>query len=84
LPLMRVHPKPQNHGYGRLLRETVEKLCADNPRGAGLVLDTGSNRHLPFYRSMGFTSIGSVQLGDFEDHVLFRAIDPADTASTPA
>lgn len=76
LPLMGVNPTYQNKGYGRLLLKTVENLCADNPRGTGLVLDTGNNHYLPFYESEGFRSIGVVKLGDFEDHILFREIQP--------
>lgn len=78
LPLMGVKPSHQNRGYGRLLLKTVEKLCAENPRGSGLVLDTGNNHYLPFYESEGFRSIGTVQLGDFKDHVLFREVQAAD------
>lgn len=76
LPLMGVNPAYQNKGYGRMLLKTVEKLCEDNPRGAGLVLDTGNNHYLPFYESEGFRSIGTVQMGDFKDHILFREIQP--------
>lgn len=76
LPLMGVNPKYQNRGYGRLLLKSVERLCADNPRGSGLVLDTGNSRYLPFYESEGFRSLGKIQLGDFEDHILFREVHP--------
>lgn len=76
LPLMGVNPTYQNKGYGRMLLKTVETLCADNPRGTGLVLDTGNNHYLPFYESEGFRSIGTVRLGDFEDHILFCEIRP--------
>ncbi|GAA3557265.1 MULTISPECIES: GNAT family N-acetyltransferase [Marinobacter] len=75
LPLMGVHPKYQNRGYGRLLLETVQRLCADNPRGSGLVLDTGNSKYLHFYESEGFRSLGKIQLGNFEDHVLYRDVD---------
>jgi len=74
LPLMGVDPKYQNHGYGRLLLKTVERLCSENPRGSGLVLDTGNSRYLPFYESEGFRSLGKIRLGDYEDHVLFREL----------
>ncbi|QFS87191.1 MULTISPECIES: GNAT family N-acetyltransferase [unclassified Marinobacter] len=74
LPLMGVNPKYQNQGYGRVLLKAVEKLCEENPRGKGLVLDTGNSRYLPFYESEGFRSLGKIRLGDFEDHVLFREI----------
>ena len=82
LPMMGVNPKYQNRGYGRLLLKTVEKLCAENPRGSGLVLDTGNNRYLPFYESEGFRSLGKIQLGDFEDHVLFREVHPETKTAT--
>ncbi len=74
LPLMGVNPKYQNLGYGRMLLKAVEALCAENPRGSGLVLDTGNNRYLPFYESEGFRSLGKIRLGDFEDHILYREI----------
>ncbi|HEA52195.1 GNAT family N-acetyltransferase [Marinobacter antarcticus] len=76
LPLMGVNPKYQNRGHGRLLLHAVQRLCADNPRGSGLVLDTGNSRYLPFYESEGFRSLGKIRLGDFEDHVLFREVHP--------
>lgn len=76
LPLMGVHPKYQNRGYGRILLETVERLCAENSRGSGLVLDTGNSHYLDFYESLGFRSLGKIQLGHFEDHVLFREAGP--------
>lgn len=84
LPLMGVHPKYQNRGYGRLLLETVVRLCADNPRGSGLVLDTGNSRYLQFYESEGFRSLGKIRLGDFEDYVLFREVEPRDDVKNTA
>ncbi len=81
--MMGVNPKYQNRGYGRLLLKTVERLCAENPRGSGLVLDTGNNRYLPFYESEGFRSLGKIQLGDFEDHVLFREVHPESKTAAP-
>lgn len=83
LPLMGVNPAYQNRGYGRLLLKTVERLCSENPRGSGLVLDTGNSRYLPFYESEGFRSLGKIQLGDFEDHVLFREVQPERKSAVP-
>jgi GNAT superfamily N-acetyltransferase len=76
LPLMGVHPKYQNRGFGRLLLEKVGELCAESPSGSGLVLDTGNSRYLHFYESLGFRSLGKIQLGDQEDHILFRELAP--------
>src|SRR5690554_959692 len=85
LPLMGVHPKYQNRGYGRRLLSAVEARCSQNPQGTGLVLDTGNSRYLPFYESEGFRSLGTVRLGDYEDFVLFRAPDSAPVGpGTPA
>ncbi len=81
LPLMGVNPNYQNKGYGRLLLKTVEALCAENPRGSGLVLDTGNSRYLPFYESEGFRSIGTIKLGDFEDHILYREVQPTESSA---
>ncbi|MEQ5833638.1 GNAT family N-acetyltransferase [Marinobacter sp. NFXS9] len=74
LPLMGVHPQYQNRGYGRLLLEAVERLCEDNPRGQGLVLDTGNSRYLPFYESLGFRNLGEVRMGELTEYVLYRDV----------
>lgn len=74
LPLMGVHPKYQNRGYGRVLLEAVERLCEDNPRGKGLVLDTGNSRYLQFYESLGFRNLGEVRMGDLREYVLYREV----------
>lgn len=74
LPLMGVHPKYQNRGYGRILLEAVERLCEDNPRGQGLVLDTGNSRYLQFYESLGFRNLGEVELGDLREYILYRDV----------
>ncbi|WP_239985831.1 GNAT family N-acetyltransferase [Marinobacter salexigens] len=81
LPLMGVNPKYQNRGYGRLLLQAVQRLCAENPRGTGLVLDTGNSRYLPFYESEGFRSLGKIRVGGLEDHILFREIHPETKAA---
>ncbi|OEY67550.1 GNAT family N-acetyltransferase [Marinobacter sp. X15-166B] len=81
LPLMGVHPKYQNRGFGRQLLSEVGQLCAASHQGSGLVLDTGNSHYLQFYQSEGFRSLGQVKLGDFEDYVLFRETAPTDAVS---
>lgn len=83
LPLMGIHPKYQNRGYGRLLLASVERLCEERPDGRGLVLDTGSARYLPFYESEGFCSIGTIRLGDYEDFVLYREVGTVGQIQAP-
>ncbi|WP_165855090.1 GNAT family N-acetyltransferase [Marinobacter sp. JSM 1782161] len=81
LPLMGVDPKYQNRGYGRLLLEAVERLCRDNPRGNGLVLDTGNSRYLQFYESLGFRNLGEIRLGELREYVLYRDVSVASGAT---
>lgn len=81
LPMMGVHPKYQNRGYGRQLLTAVSRLCAESAEGSGLVLDTGNSHYLQFYESEGFRRLGQITLGDFEDYVLFRETVPKETVS---
>ena len=72
LPLMGVHPRHQNRGLGRMLLETVERVCSENPRTCGIVLDTGNSAYLQFYESMGYRRLGEVKLGHLTEYVLFK------------
>ncbi len=81
LPLMGVHPKHQNRGYGRLLLTTVGQRCADSAQGSGVVLDTGNSEYLKFYESAGFRRLGKIKLGEFEDYVLFREMASTEAVS---
>lgn len=72
LPLMGVHPRHQHQGVGRLLLQSVERICSENPRACGIVLDTGNREYLPFYESMGYRRVGDVQLGELTEYVLCK------------
>lgn len=74
LPLLGVDPRYQDRGFGRLLLESVERLCRENPRTAGIVLDTGNSRYLDFYQSMGYEILGTLDLGTLHEHVLFKPL----------
>ncbi len=73
LPLMGIDAQHQHKGYGRVLLQAVEKLCGENSRSCGIGLDTGNTPYLKFYESMGYKPVGTVQLGDFTETVLFKA-----------
>lgn len=74
LPLMGVNPKYQDRGLGRRMLTAVEALCSENPRTSGIVLDTGNSRYLPFYESIGYRSLGEIQLGPLTEYVLFKSV----------
>lgn len=73
LPLMGVHPKHQNRGVGTLLLNSVETICSENSKSAGIGLDTGNSRYLDFYKKHGYEKVGEVKLGEITEHVLFKA-----------
>lgn len=72
LPLMGVDEKYHNMGYGRQLMEAIENICQENPHSHGIGLDTGNNRHIDFFESIGFESVGQVKLGAVTENVLFK------------
>lgn len=74
LPLMGVHPRHQNRGFGRFLLAAVERLCAENPQSAAIALDTGNSRYVQFYESMGYRNVGQVKLGDVTEFLLCKAL----------
>lgn len=75
LPLMGVLPKYQNQGIGTTLIKAVEHLCAENPKSAGLGLDTGNARYLDFYKSLGYEQVGEIELESVKEVVLFKSSD---------
>lgn len=75
LPLLGIHADYQNRGFGRQLMHAVERVCKDNPRSAGIALDTGNMRYLKFYQGMGYQLVGHVQLGELKESVLFKPRD---------
>ena len=73
LPLMGVDSMYRNMGYGRQLIQAIENICKENPRSAGIALDTGNMRYLQFYGDMGYETVGKVTLGDMTESVLFKS-----------
>ncbi len=73
LPLMGVDANYRNMGYGKQLMLALEKICQENPRSAGIALDTGNSRYLRFYQDLGYQVVGEVRLGNVSEKVLFKA-----------
>ncbi|MCP5162038.1 MAG: GNAT family N-acetyltransferase [Hahellaceae bacterium] len=72
LPLMGVDTAHQGKGYGKLMVKAIEQLCRENPRSAGIGLDTGNEKHAKFYESLGFEKVGEVKLGNVVESVMFK------------
>lgn len=73
LPLLGVDTQYHNRGYGKQLMTAIEKICQENPRSSGIALDTGNSRYLDFFKSLGYETVGSIQLGDVSESVLFKS-----------
>ena len=73
LPLLGVDSKYSNMGYGKQLMAAIENICKENPRSVGIALDTGNSRYLEFFKSIGYKTIGNIQLGDVTESVLFKS-----------
>jgi GNAT superfamily N-acetyltransferase len=81
LPLLGVHPEFQGQGLGEKLLQALHDWCAEDPHSQGLVLDTSSDRHLNFYKRLGYQEIGSVKVGPVLEHVFFHPNPQAFKAS---
>ena len=75
LPLLGVDPAYQNRGLGRMLMGAVERLCRENPRSSGIVVDSGINRYIEFYQSLGYRELGEINLDQLEERVLYKSLD---------
>ncbi len=72
LPLFGVDSNYRNMGYGRQLMNALENICRENPRSTGIALDTGNTRYLSFYKELGYEVVGTVELGELSENVLFK------------
>jgi ribosomal protein S18 acetylase RimI-like enzyme len=60
LQFLAVHPRCQGQGLGRLLVAHGQERASRN--GQGVYLESTNPRNLPFYRSVGFTTVGEFPL----------------------
>ena len=83
LPLLGVHPEFQGKGLGEKLLGALHDWCAEDPNSQGLVLDTGNNRYLNFYKRQGYEEVGEVRVGPILEHVFFHP-NPRQTVQASA
>ncbi|WP_320825878.1 GNAT family N-acetyltransferase [Reinekea sp.] len=70
--LIGIHPDFQKQGLGKLLLESIHAISDQDDNSIGLFLDTGNNRYLDFYRSLGYEVFTELPLGQLKEFVLFR------------
>ncbi len=70
--LIGIHPDFQKQGLGKLLLEKIHELTDKDQNSIGLFLDTGNNRYLDFYKSLGYELFAELPLGVIKEFVLFR------------
>jgi GNAT superfamily N-acetyltransferase len=73
LPLLGVHPEFQGQHLGEQLLEAVHNWCAEDGSSRGVVLDTGDEHYLEFYKRQGYQEVGQVAVGPIVEHVFFHA-----------
>lgn len=71
--LIGIHPDFQKQGLGKALIEKIHELTDTDQNSIGLFLDTGNNRYLHFYESLGYDIHQRIPVGPLEEYVLFRA-----------
>ena len=72
LPLLGIHPEFQGRHFGEQLLEAVHNWCAEDGSSRGVVLDTGDEHYLEFYKRQGYQEVGQVAVGPIVEHVFFH------------
>lgn len=72
LPLLGVQPSLQGQHYGEQMLAAVHDWCAQDTHSRGIVLSTGNNRNLGFFRDHGYQNIGEVAIGPIREQVFFH------------
>jgi GNAT superfamily N-acetyltransferase len=72
LPLLGIHPDFQGKHHGEQLLQALHDWCAVDEHSKGIVLDTGNEHYLEFYKRQGYEEIGEVAVGPIREHVFFH------------
>ncbi|WP_278929282.1 GNAT family N-acetyltransferase [Pseudomonas qingdaonensis] len=72
LPLLGIHPQFQGHHYGEQLLLALHDWCAEDEQSEGVVLNTGNDHYLEFYKREGYLEIGEIAVGPIREHVFFH------------
>ena len=68
-----VLPEFQGKGYGRALMERLHQEADAHPYAIGVGLDTDTDKNLSFYGQLGYEPTGTVDIGGFDMHCMFRS-----------
>jgi GNAT superfamily N-acetyltransferase len=72
LPLLAIRRDFQHQRYGEQLLQALHDWCAVDENSQGVVLDTGNDNYLDFYRRQGYEEIGEIAVGPVREHVFFH------------
>lgn len=72
LPLLAIRRDFQHQRYGEQLLQALHDWCAVDENSQGVVLDTGNDNYLEFYRRQGYEEIGEIAVGPVREHVFFH------------
>ncbi len=71
LALVGVIPEAQGQGVGSKLVSWTLRESVDHPESEGVLLATGTERNLVFYRRLGFEVVAEVDVDDLHEWILF-------------
>ncbi|MBU2863283.1 GNAT family N-acetyltransferase [Reinekea forsetii] len=70
--LIGIHPDFQKQGLGKKLLDSIHELTDKDNNSIGLFLDTGNNKYLNFYQSLGYEVFAELPLGPQKEYILYR------------
>jgi GNAT superfamily N-acetyltransferase len=70
--LIGIHPDFQKQGLGKKLLDSIHEFTDKDNNSIGLFLDTGNNRYLDFYQSLGYEVFTELPLGQQKEYILYR------------
>jgi len=75
-----VLPQFQGQGFGGALMERLHRETGAHSQAVGIGLDTYTDKNVSFYGRLGYEVTGTVDIGGFEMHCMFRPSSPLHSA----
>lgn len=72
LALVAVLEPWRGRGAGSRLVDGLHRVCDRHPTSRGVLLDTGRQRNIGFYRSHGYDEVARLALGELVERVMWR------------